>query len=415
MTVSQNHTPDLPTGRRLLFVILTPFACGYLLSYFLRNVNAVIAPDLVATFHLDASDLGLLTSIYFFTFGIFQPFLGVLLDRFGPRRVEGLLLMVAATGAIIFAVSGNMSMLILGRGLIGLGVCACLMAAIQANALWFTSDRLPALNGCILSAGGIGAVCSTAPVEWMLQWIDWRMLFVLFAVAFALVGMLIFLLVPEKHIERAPGTPAAQFQGFAQIMKSREFWRIAPLTMFTQSTYMSLQGLWAGRWMKDVGGFPREDIAHYLLLAAIGMAVGHLTMGNLASRLGRAGIAPSYVVGVGVGAGILVQIALAAGCVEWQPLIWILFGFCGTAGTVTYAILTQACPVSIVGRANTALNLIVFATTFAVQWGMGIVINLYPADSGGYSPEGYAIALGATALLQIVVLFWFFLRMPRMS
>ena len=403
------------TGRRLLFVILTPFACGYFLSYFLRNVNAIIAPDLVNAFRLDASDLGLLTSVYFLTFGIFQPLLGVLLDRFGPRRVEGFLLLIAALGALIFSWSSHTAMLILGRGLIGLGVCACLMAAFQANALWFSYDRLAALNGCVLAAGGIGAICSTAPVEWILQWFDWRTLFILVAAAFALVSMLILFLVPEKHNQGSQVTLAAQFRGFALIGTSREFWRIAPLTMLTQSVYMSLQGLWAARWMKDVGAFPREDIAHYLLLAAIGMAIGHLTMGNLASRLARAGIAPSYVVGAGVLIGIAVQISLAAGYLEWQPLIWLLFGFCGTAGTVTYAILTQAFPLSLAGRANTALNLLVFAITFLIQWGMGVVINLYPAGPGSYAPAGYAVVLGGTAVLQIVVLFWFFYRLPRAS
>ena len=76
-----------PPGRGLVLAILGPFGCGYFLSYLTRNVNAVIAPDLVRTFHLGASDLGLLTSVYFLAFALFQPLLGVLLDRFGPRRI----------------------------------------------------------------------------------------------------------------------------------------------------------------------------------------------------------------------------------------------------------------------------------------------------------------------------------------
>ena len=98
-----------PEGRALLLAVLGPFACGYFLSYLLRNVNAVIAPDLVRTYHLGASDLGLLTSVYFLAFAMFQPLLGVLLDRFGPRRVEGSLLLVAAAGSLLFAWGGGLS------------------------------------------------------------------------------------------------------------------------------------------------------------------------------------------------------------------------------------------------------------------------------------------------------------------
>jgi MFS family permease len=400
--------PDPPGGYRLLMAVIGPFACGYFLSYLLRNVNAVISPDLVRAFRLDASDLGLLTSAYFLTFALFQPLLGVLLDRFGPRRVEGWLLLVAAAGSLLFAWSNNTILLIAGRALIGLGVSACLMAGFQANALWFSPQRLAGLNGWVLAAGGVGVVCSTAPVEWALRWIDWRALFTLFAAAFAATSALIFVLVPERREPRAHHAISDQFKGFWQIGNNREFWRIAPLCMLSQSTFMAIQGLWAASWMRDVGGQTRGDIAHHLLLAAFGMVAGHMTMGNLASRLTRAGIAPSYLVGIGVGVAVLVHALLALGYLGMQTVVWFLFGFLGTAGTVNFAILAQSFPVSMAGRANTALNLMVFAASFLVQWGIGIVINLYPTGGGSYAPEGYRLAFGASVVLQVAALFWFF-------
>ena len=405
-------TRTTPQGWRLILCMLLPFACGYFLSYLIRNVNAVIAPDLVGTFQLDASDLGLLTSVYFLAFALFQPLLGVLLDRFGPRRVEGSLLLVAALGSLLFAHSDSVAMLIAGRGFIGLGVCACLMASFQANAIWYPRERLPAVNGWILAAGGLGVVCATAPIEWVLRWIDWRTLFTGFALAFALVSGMLFVMVPEQPNATAPASLGEQFQVFAKVWKNSEFQRLAPLAMLSQSTYMSLQGLWAARWMKDVGGFGRDAIADYLLLAAIAMVAGHLTMGNLATQLARRGIAPNYFVGIGVGIAILIQVLIAFGYTGSQTAIWLLFGFLGTAGTVCYAILGQVFPISMLGRANTALNLALFATTFIVQWGMGIVINRFPLGNGNYDPHGYALAIGATSALQTLALVWFFRRIP---
>ena len=404
-----------PEGRGLLLAVIGPFACGYFLSYLLRNVNAVISPDLVRIFHLDASDLGLLTSVYFLTFALFQPLLGVLLDRFGPRRVEGSLLLVAAAGSLLFAWSNGAFLLIVGRALIGLGVSACLMAGFQANVLWFSRHRLAGLNGWILAAGGVGAVFSTTPVEWTLQWIDWRVLFTLFALAFALTSALIFLLVPERREAVAHASLGEQFKGFLQIGRSREFWRIAPLGMLSQSAFMALQGLWAASWMQDVALQTRGEIAYHLLLAAVGMVAGHLTMGNLASRLGRAGVAPSYVVGIGVGAAVLVHASLVVGYAGMQPIVWLLFGFLGTAGTVNFAILAHAFPASMAGRATTALNLLIFVASFLVQWGIGIIVNQYPVGDGRYAPEGYAFAFGVTTVLQAIGVIWFFRRMPRQT
>ena len=70
---------------RLVFTALLPFAAGYFMSYLLRAVNAVVAPDLVQDLGLTPGELGLLTAAYLGAFALFQLPLGVLLDRYGPR------------------------------------------------------------------------------------------------------------------------------------------------------------------------------------------------------------------------------------------------------------------------------------------------------------------------------------------
>src|SRR5689334_3431830 len=125
----------LPSNRHWLRVFL-PFAIGYYLSYLLRNANAVIAPELTREMSLSASELGLLTSAYFFTFGAFQIPLGILLDRYGPRRVESALMLFAAAGTLVFAFGHDIGTLAIGRGLIGLGVSACLMAGLKNFSQW---------------------------------------------------------------------------------------------------------------------------------------------------------------------------------------------------------------------------------------------------------------------------------------
>ena len=133
-----------------------PLALGYSISYFFRNANAIIEGDLVRELGLGPADLGLLTSVYFISFAAFQLPLGVLLDRYGPRRTEAVLLLFAAVGALIFSQSDTLSGLIVGRLLIGLGVSACLMAAFKAYVIWFSNQRLPMINGLQMVAGGLG-------------------------------------------------------------------------------------------------------------------------------------------------------------------------------------------------------------------------------------------------------------------
>ena len=115
----------------LVLTVLLPFGIGYYMSYLFRTVNAIISPQLVADVGLTPADLGLMTSAYFFTFAVVQLPLGIILDRYGPRRVQAALLIVAALGACLFAFGTDVIALVIGRGLIGIGVSGALMAALR--------------------------------------------------------------------------------------------------------------------------------------------------------------------------------------------------------------------------------------------------------------------------------------------
>src|SRR3954451_24851630 len=148
----------MESALRTWLTVFLPFALGYLLSYLYRTVNAVVAGDLADAVGADAAALGVLTSAYFLAFALFQLPLGILLDRFGPRRVEAILLLVGAAGALVFSAASDLATLTLGRAVIGLGVSGCLMGAFKQNVVWWPKQRLPFVNGMILSFGGIGAL-----------------------------------------------------------------------------------------------------------------------------------------------------------------------------------------------------------------------------------------------------------------
>ena len=398
----------------LLLSIFLPFAAGYFLSYIYRTINAVLSPYLATELRLDATDLGLLTSVSFLTFAAFQLPLGLLLDRFGPRRVEATLLLFAAAGAGLFAVSGNSTELIIGRGLIGLGVSACLMASFKAFVLWFPAARLPAVNGWVLAAGGLGALVATAPVVAALRLTGWRGVFAGLAILTVAVAAALWLAVPERSSDAPASGWREQWRGVAEIFRSPVFWRIAPSSVVSQAAFMAIQGLWAGPWLRDVAGLDKTAAAGYLFWVAAAMVAGFLGMGQLAYRLSRRGISPLAVAAGGMALFMLAQLALL---LKLEPLLplWVLFGFLGTAGTLNYAILTQACPPALAGRVNTALNLLVFVAAFAGQWGMGAIINRWPAAGGGYAEPGYQLAFGLALTGQLLTWVWLLpgLRRPR--
>ena len=384
--------------------VFLPFALGYYFSYLARNVNAVIAPDLVAELGLTAESLGLLTSVYFLTFAAFQLPLGVLLDRYGPRRVESVLLLFAAAGSAVFAVSDGLPGLTIGRALIGLGVSACLMASFKANTLWFPAQRLPFANGCIMTAGGLGALSATAPVEALLGITGWRGVFLVFAGLSAVAAVLLHTVVPRRPEEARHATGeglAEALAGIRFVFGNRAFWRVLPTTTLGQAAFLSMQGLWAGPWFGDVAGLGREDTASRLLWIAIAMVAGFFSLGALADRLSRAGISTLQFATGCTFAFLLVQAGIIIAPPQWATALWCLFGYTGTCGILFYAHLSQRFQMHLAGRVVTGLNVFAFGGAFLAQWGMGALIELWPGDTPGrYLTEGYQAAFGAILVLQ---------------
>ena len=147
-----------------IFTIILPFCGGYFLSYLFRSTNAVISPHLTNEFNFNAQELGMLTSAYLFTFAIFQIPLGILLDKYGARKVQIILMIFAGLGSLMFCFSNNLLQLTLSRALIGFGVAGCLMATFKIITIWFDKNSWPILYGLCLSSGGLGAIVATKPL-----------------------------------------------------------------------------------------------------------------------------------------------------------------------------------------------------------------------------------------------------------
>ena len=121
---------------RLFFTAFLPFSLGYFLSFLFRSLNAVVAPALRGELGLDDAAIGLVTSMYLAAFTLAQLPAGVALDRFGPRRVAPVMLLVTALGSVIFALGDGVFVLSVGRALIGLGLSVALMCGFKANVLY---------------------------------------------------------------------------------------------------------------------------------------------------------------------------------------------------------------------------------------------------------------------------------------
>ena len=381
-----------------------PFLAGYYVSYLYRMVNAVLAPTLAAEFGLSAGGLGLLSSVYFLSFALFQLPLGLLLDRFGPRRVNATLLLVAAAGGTWFALADSAAGAIAARALIGLGVSGCLMASLTAFVLWYPPERISTMNGIAFAAGAIGAMTATVPLEILLRVWDWREVFLLLVAATLAVSLVLWLWVPDRSGSHRGETVNDQVKRLGQLLRDPAFLRLSICLAASQSAAVSLQTLWIAPWLRDVAGYSQAEVARGLLAVNVAMLMGYLGFGRAADAWLRRGRSPFGLLVAGVAFSAL-SLGLIV-CGVHSLLLWCSFVAAGTGVVLGYSILSRRYPKEMAGRANTAINVVGFVGMFTGQWGIGLVLDRWPQSAAGYAPEAYPWALGAVWAAQLAGLAW---------
>ena len=409
-----DNTPYLH-GKQAMRVVLY-FAAAYLLSYAFRAINAVIAPALMADLQLSNADLGLLSSAYFVGFATLQLPLGVWLDKYGSRRTESSLLLFAALGAAVFATSSSLFGLWIGRALIGAGVSSCLMAPLKAYRVWYPAERQSQLASWMLVFGTCGALATTVPVAAVLPSIGWRGVFwIMSALILLATALLFFCLKPvEQDINSrqaaADRSVNVDAQGYRAIFANPYFRRMALLGAVHQGGFMAMQTLWAGPWMVTVLGLTVAQTSQILFLFNFALMLSYLALSWWAPRHisygGSKGLPVLKVVAIGLTGSVLIQLLMLLLPFAWAWILWIVFAVTVTVTTLAQTHVSLSFPPKQVGRANSAFNLTLFIGAFSIQWGIGLVMDLFIAR-GWSASTSLRMACGAYLLLQVVALLAF--------
>ncbi len=401
------------SGVAVFFLVFLPFALGHFFSSLIRTVNAVLMSDLLAAMPLTPSQLGLLTSAFFFAFALAQLPIGIALDRYGPRKVQLWLMGVAALGVWMFSRGQNFTDLLCARAVMGLGLGGCFMSAVKAVSTWIAPSKLPSVHGYLIAVGGLGAASATLPVKMALEFTDWRGVFFMLAGAIAIIGLLIFLLAP--NVVKTPQKPASR-SSVLDVYRDPAFRDTVSLILIPHAIFFGVQGLWIGKWLNDVAGFSNDAVAYLLYLSMAAIIFGAIGVGMLTEWLGRRGIRPINVAAGGIVIFVGVQIAFVVNHAPSFQLLSVLFTLVGTITGLEYAIVAQSMPPALTGRASTCLNLLIFTGAFFVQAGFGMILGIWQTNAHQQYPAvAYQAAFGVLVLLQLPGLIWFFLRRRKLE
>ena len=392
--------------------IFLAFASGYFLSYALRAVNAALAPVLAHDLQLSAGELGWLSSAYFLAFAAMQIPVGIWLDRYGARRTESALLLVAATGAAIVGLGDSLLLNSLGRILIGAGVAPCLMASYAYFRRCFPAAQQPRLVMGMLLVGSAGALAATQPALAMSNWIGWRQIYFLATFLLILSALAVYFLTTDADRQTDRHTVVSGNTNIWTLSTHPVMLRIVPVCIFTIGGFSAMQTLWAGPWLTQTLGLSPSEASMVLLYLNASLMVSYLVMGTASPWLLRAGLSLAKQSLIA-----LIWIPLVFSLmIVWQSqaswICWLLFAPVIPAMFLLQTQAALAFPGHVAGRILTTSNLMIFIGTFLVQWAIGLAVDTFN-KFGMTQTSALRMAFTCLVVLQILSLIWFVMRKPE--
>ena len=356
-------------------IIFLVFAFGYFISNLLRAITATISPELVSEFNLTSGELGLLGGGYFLGFASVQIPLGYLLDSKGPKKIVSYFLSLSIVGLILFASAQNLTMLLISRVLIGVGVGACLMGPLTAYRIWFQDETQQRANSWMLMVGAIGMLSSSLPVQYLLPLIGWRSIFLNLALLTLICIILIIIFIPKWETKSFKNEQFNENK-LSTVWKNSLFKSLIPMGFFSYGGLFAIQTLWAGPWMIKVSGYTPDESAQGLFLIYFSMLISFLCWGyfvpkfsknvNDAIRLLRIGAPLNLIV-----LALIIYLGPKAGSIHWA-----LFIVSSIFLSLTQPAVGMAFSLKNAGKALTSFNLLIFIGAFFIQWIIGIIIDI---------------------------------------
>jgi MFS family permease len=405
MTASGSAPPRAinPFSAIAIAVVVT-LGVLYIVSQFLRNSVAVIAPNLTAEMGLTPIELGALSSIYFFVFAATQLPLGVALDRFGPKLCMLVSIGFTVLGCVLFAVAHEAGGLIAARALLGFGTASFLMAPVALYARWFPPERFSTFAGIQLGVGSLGAIFATAPLAFATATFGWRMTFLGVGLCAALIGVLIWLIVTDDPpgVESAPHkeTLRESIAGIWQVIRTPSMGRVFMMQLSIYPSYVLIVGLWGGPYLTHIYGYDLQGRGDILFVAALAGVLGSFLCGPADRLFGRYK-APILICS---GACFVSLVLLAAfGKLPIPLLLTVLAAIGFSTGVISVVMAHGRSLVAphLLGRAITLLNIGTMGGGFLVQFVSGTIINLFPAQDGVYPLEAYRLVFALQAVLVL--------------
>jgi MFS family permease len=325
-------------------------------AWILRVSPSVMVEDLMRDFAVGGAIVGNLSALYFYGYAGMQIPVGLLLDRFGPRRLMTAAAALVAVACLLFAWSHGLAAASVTRFLIGAGCAFSLVGAMAVAGQWFPRERFALLAGLAMMFGMAGGIFGQAPLRVAVNASDWRTTMAWLAIIGLILTVAAWCLVRDRG--RGSGGLVAVIKGLRQVAANRQTWLNALAGLGATAPLLAFAGLWGVPYLQAVYGIDRVSAGAVTSVTFIGWGIGAPLIGWLSDRF-RNRRTP-LIAGLTLSALSLSAILYLPGVPLWAvSALCFGVGFGGSAQIVSFALVREHNPPQLSGTAIGIINALV--------------------------------------------------------
>lgn len=369
------------TSRFMPIIVCLLAAMFYLYEFILQVSPGVMTHELMRDLQLNAAGLGAVAAFYFYAYTPMQIPAGILYDRYGPRLLITIALMICASGAFFFGLTTNIALASAGRFFMGIGSAFSFIGSLLLVSRWFPPQYFAFLAGVVQLMSSIGALTGEAPVAIAVSHFGWRhTIMMLSLVGFAL-AVVVWLVVKDwppgsRPVVAAPTAKKGEMKRLRQILKRPQTW-IVGLYSFTSWAPITVFGsLWGVPFLIASYGFSAATASLAISMIWIGIGIGSPFIGWWSDKIGRRCLPLSVASLLGV---ISVAAVLYIPGIP-VPLLFTLmfiFGLAASGQSLSFALVKDMNVPHVVGTAIGFNNMAVVAGGAIFQPLVGLLLHMH--------------------------------------
>jgi len=404
---------------------LATIVCGlaalfYVYDYFIQVAPSVMTHQLMQSFHIRAAQLGILSACFYYSYTLMQIPAGLLLDRFGARKLLTFAVFISAFGVTLFGSTHSFALAGLARFLIGLGSSFAFIFALFLVSRWFAHQHFALFAGLIALAGCLGSMFGEAPLAMMINHYGWRQTMVVTGlITFGLAAIYGWTIRDGKAPQSGHTTIAlcSERKRLQFLRRQPQLRWIALCGLVSWVPVATVGALWGVPYLMQVYGLTNITAGKLCTLFWLGLGFGSPLLGWYSNRIGSRNKPMLLCFSCGLLAACLLIFApqlplwlIAAGL--------LLLGFSASLQALTFSIVKDVIPADVFGTASGINNMAAIiggaisqplvGWLLDLQWG-GQTVHQVPV----YSNQAYQIALLVVPVAALIGLLTTWLKVKE--